>query len=327
MTAPRAVGVRLPYDAVPEVVRAWVEGTLGSPVVAVAEQVGGMSPGCASRLTCADGTRAFVKAVGASLNPDTPGLFRREIGVLEHIGDHALWARMLASYDDGDWVGLLIEDVEGRHPDFTEPGELDAVLAGTDRLSEVLQSREVPASVDLVDVGSVLGKWAETLATLPEAPAAAPVPAWLRDDPYGWADVLRAQADLPMPHVAHWDIRVDNLLRRPGGEIVFVDWGAAARGPAWADPLLARLERMDEPWFDESIGSSPALVEAGDDVVTAFLAGFGAHLAVRSVVAVDVNLPTLNDFRIRESRRMLGAVGRRTGRTPQADLGARDASR
>ncbi|MCF6379635.1 hypothetical protein L2K70_18645 [Nocardioides KLBMP 9356] len=49
-------------------------------------------------------------------------------------------------------------------------------------------------------------------------------------------------------------------------------------------------------------------------MVTAFLAGFGAHLAVRSVVAVDVNLPTLNDFRIAESRRMLGAVARRTRR-------------
>jgi len=108
----------------------------------------------------------------------------------------------------------------------------------------------------------------------------------LRTDPHGWAEVLRDHAARPMPHVAHWDIRVDNLLRRPGGEIVFVDWGMAARGPAWA--------------------------------VTAFLAGMGAHLAVRSVVAVDVNLPTLNEFRIRESRRMLDAVSRRTGRTPPA---------
>ena len=90
MTAPRAVGVRLTYDAVPAAVRAWVEEQLGSPVVATAEQVGGMSPGCATRLTCADGTRAFVKAVGAELNPDTPGLFRREIGVLRHLGEHEL---------------------------------------------------------------------------------------------------------------------------------------------------------------------------------------------------------------------------------------------
>ncbi|HYH72979.1 MAG TPA: hypothetical protein VD764_07155 [Nocardioides sp.] len=319
MTAPRAIGVRLPYDGVPAPVRAWVEDTLGSPVVDMVEQVGGMSPGCATRLTCADGTRAFVKAVGAALNPDTPGLFRREVGVLEHIGAHDLWARLLASYDDGDWVALLIEDVEGRHPDFFDEAELGAVLDGTDRLSEVLQSLDVPATIDLVDVGFVLGKWADTLDTLPDAPSQAPVPEWLRTDPYGWADVLREQAARPMPHVSHWDIRVDNLLRRPGGEIVFVDWGAAARGPAWADPLLARLERMDEPWFDTSIDSSPALVEAGDEVVTAFLAGFGAHLAVRSLVAADVNLPTLNDFRIRESRRMLDAVARRTGRPSSAE--------
>ena len=316
VTAPRAIGVRLPYDGVPPPVRAWVERTLGSPVVGVAEQVGGMSPGCATRLTCADGTRAFVKAVGAALNPDTPTLFRREIGVLEHIGEHELWARLLASYDDGDWVALLIEDVEGRHPDFTDDAELEAVLEGTDRVAEVLQQRDVPADVPLVEVRSVFGKWADCLATLDDAPAEAPLPEWLRDDPYGWADVLREHSTRPMSQVAHWDIRVDNLLRRPGGEIVFVDWGTAARGPAWVDPLLARLERVDEPWFDRSIASSPALAAAGDDAVTAFVAGFAAHMAVRSVTAVDVNLPTLNDFRITESRRMLDAVSRRTGRPP-----------
>jgi hypothetical protein len=188
------------------------------------------------------------------------------------------------------------------------------VLTGTDRLSEVLQDRDVPSSVDLVDVSHRFRVWAESLATLADAPEETPVPAWLREDPEGWAGVLHEQAALPMPHVVHWDIRVDNLLRRPSGEVVFVDWGTAARGPAWADPLLARLERVEEPWFDASTASSRALTEAGDEVVTAFLAGFGAHLAVRSVVAVDVNLPTLNDFRIQESRRMLEAVARRTGR-------------
>ncbi|NPC43148.1 hypothetical protein [Nocardioides sp. zg-1230] len=314
MTAPRAVGVRLTYDAVPAAVRSWVDEQLGSPVVATAEQVGGMSPGCATRLTCADGTRAFVKAVGAELNPDTPVLFRREIGVLHHLGEHELWARLLASYDDGAWVALLIEDVEGRHPDFADAAELESVLTGVERLAEVLQRRDVPASVDLVDVAHVFGKWAHCLATLADAPAATPVPDWLRSDPEGWAEVLHHHAALPMPHVAHWDIRVDNLMRRPGGEVVFVDWGTAARGPSWADPLLARLERVDDPWFDTSAASSPALAAAGEEAVTAFLAGFGAHLAVRSVVAVDVNLPTLNDFRIRESRRMLEAVARRSGR-------------
>ena len=313
MTAPRAVGVRIGYAAVPAAVREWVDQVLGSPVVATAEQVGGMSPGCATRVTCADGTRAFVKAVGAELNPDTPGLFRREVGVLDHLGEHELWARLLASYDDGAWVALLIEDVEGRHPDFTDEAEREAVLVGTDRLVAVLRERDVPASVELVDVSHVFRKWADSLDALADSAAETPVPSWLRPDPYGWADVLRKHAARPMPHVAHWDIRVDNLLRRPTGEVVFVDWGTTARGPAWVDPLLARLERVDDPWFDTSIALSPALLEAGDDAVTAFLAGFAAHLAMRSVAAVDVNLPTLNDFRIRESRRILAGVARRTG--------------
>lgn len=314
MTAPRAVGVRLTYDAVPAAVRAWVDEQLGSPVVATAEQVGGMSPGCATRLTCADGTRVFVKAVGAELNPDTPGLFRREVGVLRHLGEHELWARLLASYDDGAWVALLIEDVEGRHPDFADPAELESVLTGVDRLSAVLQERSVPASVPLVELSQRFRLWAETLDSLPEAPAEAPVPGWLHGEAPAWAARLRDLAEQPDSHVVHWDIRVDNLLRRPDGRMVFLDWGMAARGPAWADPLLARLERVDAPWFDDSLTGSPALAAAGDEVVTAFLAGFGAHLAVRSVVAVDVNLPTLNDFRIRESRRMLDAVARRSGR-------------
>ena len=325
MTAPRAAGVRAGFAQVPASVRQWVDVTLGSPVVHAQEMVGGMSPGCATRVRAADGRRVFVKAVGAELNPDTPNLFRREVAVLRAIGSCDLWATLIASYDDGQWVALMIEDVEGRHPDFTDDAELQSVLTGTDRLSEVLQDRDAPPAAALVDVAHVFRKWADCLGALDHAPPEAPVPGWLRADAHRWATVLREHADRPMSHVAHWDIRVDNLVRRPGGEIVFVDWGAAARGPAWADPLLARLERVDEPWFDASLSSSPALSAAGDDAVTAFLAGFGAHLAVRSVTAVDVNLPTLNEFRIRESRRLLEAASRRTGQASVADLGASEA--
>lgn len=114
----------------------------------------------------------------------------------------------------------------------------------------------------------------------------------------------------------HWDIRDDNLLVRPTGEIVFLDWGAAGVGADWLDPLLARLERVESPWFDASLATSPALARAGDDAVTAWLAGFGTFLAWRAVTAVDVNLPTIGEFRRRESRRFLGAAARRLGLDP-----------
>jgi hypothetical protein len=93
--------VRTAYREIPARVRDWVSEALGSPVVSWDEQTGGMSPGCATRLVTADGTRAFVKAVGAELNPDSPSLFRREVEALGLIGDDPLWADLVASYDDG----------------------------------------------------------------------------------------------------------------------------------------------------------------------------------------------------------------------------------
>ena len=140
----------------------------------------------------------------------------------------------------------------------------------------------------------------------------APVPAWVRADAPAWAARTRALSEEPMNTLVHYDIRIDNLLqRRPTGEIVFLDWGAAGIGPDWLDPLLARLERVDQDWFDASLASSAALARAGDEAVTTWLVGIGTHLAVRSVTAVDVNLPTLQEFRRTESARFLGAAARR----------------
>ena len=323
MTAPRAVGVRAPYVSMPEVVRGWVDDTLGSPVVEAVDQVGGMSPGCATRLRCADGTRAFVKAVGTDLNPDTPTLFRREITALTVLGSDPLWAGLLASYDDGDRVALLLEDVEGTHPDLADDATMEQLLVATDELGAVLRSR-----VDIADVRHLVGGvmrahgltdqqatfrlWLsafDELGALPDAP----VPAWVRADAAGWRERMAELANEPSETLVHWDIRVDNLLQRPTGEIVFLDWGAAGVGRAWLDPLLARLERVDQPWFDRSLAASPPLAAIGDDAVTTWLVGIGTNLAVRAVTAVDVNLPTLAAFRRTESARFLGAAARRLG--------------
>jgi len=314
---PRAVGVRAPYAAIPAPVRTWVEATLGSPVVHAAEQVGGMSPGCATRLTCADGTRAFVKAVGAELNPETPAMFRREITVLGLIGSDPMWADLLASYDDGGWVALLLEDVKGRHPDLADDAVMDRLLTATDSLGTRLAERvPTPPRADPTDgglnhMGRVFAKWADSLSHLDVVPEEL-LPGWVRRSAPGIrADLVALAESDQHHHLVHWDIRNDNLLQRPGGELVFVDWGMAAVGPDWLDPLLTRLERAEHPWFDSSLASSPALRAVGDDAVTTWLAGFGAFLAWRAVTAVDVNLPTLGEFRRTESRRILGAAARR----------------
>ena len=321
VTAPRAVGVRLPYAEVPRRVRDWVDRELGSPVATYEEQVGGMSPGCATRVVGADGSRAFVKAVGPELNPDSPTLFRREIEVLDLIGENPLWASLRASYDDGAWVALLLEDVPGGHPDLGDDAEMDVLLTATDRLVSTLGSVRVPetaaratnvAQPGLIDVRARFRAWASALDHLADLPEDL-VPDEVRRDP---ARLRRLVALLLEgdDQLSHWDIRVDNLLRPGPGRIVFVDWGSAGVGPAWNDPLLARFERVEDRWFDESVARSPVLAEAGDEVVTAFLVAFGAALAWQSTRAPsDIGLPTLNEFRRTQARRALTAAARRLG--------------
>jgi hypothetical protein len=296
--------------------RAWVDEVLGSPVVSTHEQVGGMSPGNATRVVCADGTRAFVKAVGAELNPLSPGIYRREVTVLQLLGRHELWAGLLGSRDEDGWVVLVLDDVEGAHPDLADDTVMARLLDTVERMPQVLAERVpvVPApdpdAGGLNDLGRLFGAWAAAFPLLGDVPERL-APRWLVERADELGARVRAMADLPMEHLVHWDIRNDNLLQRPDGSLVLVDWGQAGVGPDWVDPLLARLERVDDPWFDDSLAESPALARAGDDLVTTWLLGFGGALAWRAHTAVDVNLPTLNDFRISESRRLLAAARRR----------------
>ncbi|MEZ5097453.1 MAG: aminoglycoside phosphotransferase family protein [Nocardioides sp.] len=319
MSDRHAVGVRATWPEMPQPIRLWLANLLGSRFVAVEEQRGGMSPGCATRIACADGTRVFVKVVGRPLNPDTPNLFRREVTALDLIGSHPLWAGLLAVWDDDDWVAVVLEDVQGRHPDLHDDVDLAWLLRATDELTEVLAER-VPdpppprprdgGLADLHDKWRV--QWPESLERLAAVRPAA-VPEWLLERVDDVRDHLALLADQTERRLVHADIRSDNLLVRPSGQLVFLDWGMATVGPGWVDPLLARLERVEDPWFDASVQACPALADAGDDVVTAFLLGIGCHVAWLSTTPVDASLPTLSAFRVAESRRFLAGAARRLG--------------
>src|SRR6476646_477055 len=116
-----------------------MERALGSVVVSAATQQGGFSPDVAARLVTASGRRAFVKAVGPSLNPKTPSLFRPEITAVQAIGPLPSAPALYDVYDDGDWVGLLFEDIEGRLPAHPwEQADADRVLDAVAELTEAL---------------------------------------------------------------------------------------------------------------------------------------------------------------------------------------------
>ena len=266
----RPSAVRAPWTAMPEHVRDWVADELGSPVVEAADQVGGMSPGCATRLVCEPtARRAFVKAVGTELNPKTPVLFRREVTALSLLGSHELWADLRASYDDGDWVAILLEDVEGTHPDLDDDATMDILLRETDGWARCWPSgcptrrhptRTTAGSADLRREASTSGP--TRVARAGEIPADL-LPDWVRHDTATWEPLVRALADHERPARAlgHPQRQPPRAPHRRAG---LPRLGRVGGRPAWLDPLLARLERVEQPWFDDALASSPALVAAGD---------------------------------------------------------------
>jgi hypothetical protein len=139
------MGRRISWRQVPEHVRSAVEASLGSDVVEAVTQEGGYSPGAAVRVRLACGGRAFVKALGVDLHPASVGLYRNEAETMRHLPADLPVARLLDVYDDGDWVALVYEDVEGRHPEIPwRSDELDRVAGAIADLGAALDPSPWP---------------------------------------------------------------------------------------------------------------------------------------------------------------------------------------
>ncbi len=223
--------------------RAWVDRALGSVVVSAATQQGGFSPGVAARLVTASGRRAFVKAVGTSLNPKTPSLFRQEIVAVQAIGPLPSAPALYDVYDDGDWVGLLFEDIEGRLPPHPwEQPDADRVL---DAVSELTDG---PGPV------AVAGR-----AHRRRTECGVPESVGQRDRrrsrtyPPGWPAGRRSWRSWPGPGcvrsprakaLAHWDLRADNIILTDD-RVVFIDWAHPALAPHWADTVILQADMRE----------------------------------------------------------------------------------
>ena len=145
-------------------------------------------------------------------------------------------ARLLGCYDDGEWVALVLEDIQGRHPTTPwVPEELDWILTVLKDLAGLLTPPPLPDVESAADfLAENFGGWHRIAADPPT-------------DLHPWTaqhlDELRRLAEqglaaLTGDTLVHTDIRADNILLSPQGRITIVDWPWACRGPAWLDTLL-----------------------------------------------------------------------------------------
>jgi hypothetical protein len=307
-----AAGVHLPWADVPSVVQAWAAGVGGGRPERVRDLQGGFSPGAAARLDCPGGA-LFVKAVGAELNPDSPAMHRREARVSAALPASSTFPRLLDTYDDGTWVALAFEAIEGLPP--RHPWEAVQLAAAVDALG-AMHAALTPSPVPQLEPAELylrhlFGGWAE-LAAAHLAPDGL--------DPWARAHLPRLAeleshwpAACAGPTLVHGDVRSDNILFGPRG-VVFVDWPHAVVGTpvfdlvAWAPSVVLEGGSKPEQLLDHH---APSRV-ADPDVVTVLLAAVCGFFVTHSFHSPPPGLPTLRAFQAAQGEVALAWLKRRT---------------
>ncbi|HKA68514.1 MAG TPA: phosphotransferase [Actinomycetes bacterium] len=302
---PLAAGVRIGWTQLPESVRVWVESTLGAPVDTATNQVGGFSPGVAARLTTADGSRAFLKAVGTELNPDSVGLHRRELAAMSELPSMPQAPALVAGYDSGDWVGLLMEDIPGRKP--TLPwirSELRRVLDTVADVSAQLTPSPWPDAPATVD--TLTGAFVHWRALAAEPPGDLD-PYWLaRLDDLAVLEEHAAEAGRG-ESLIHLDVRADNVLLTQRAGAVLVDWAWASIGAPWVDVVLLLLNvALYGPHsvaeLDEIVASHPLSRGIDPWLITLVVLGMTGLLESRSRAEPPPGLPTIRGWQRHAAR-------------------------
>ncbi|WP_439692778.1 phosphotransferase [Curtobacterium sp. SP.BCo] len=295
---------RTTWTEVPATVRAQVEDTLGGRIVRADSQASGFSPGGADRVVTADGRRAFVKTLARSRNADGFRLHEQEARVMAHLPSSVQAPRLLATpretVDGDDWIALVLEDVDGRHPGGTPDGsDVAAVLDALHTLP--LATGDLATLPRLADeLAEEFGAWDRMLADgLPEVVprhVAASAPAFARA-------AGSATASVDGGHLAHVDCRADNLLVDAAGHVWVVDWPWASVGAHWFDPLTYLLDvlvRGEDTDVERHLATHPVFAGLPSPTVDAVLAGLAGTFFEKASRPAVPNMPTLRDFQRRE---------------------------
>jgi hypothetical protein len=292
---------RIGWAELPGRVRAGVEQILGSPVVEATGQQGGFSPGTADRVLSASGKRAFVKAVSTQPNEHSPGIHRKEAAVAAALPAGVPAPSLIGTFDDGEWVALVLSDVEGRHPhvpwhDIEIQLVLDALLkiASTPLPTDL---RRLPSLGD--ELADPFRGWTRIRRSPPED-----CDPWILRN-IDTLDRLAEQGlrDVAGGSLAHTDVRADNILITAANGAVLVDWPWAAVGAPWVDALTVLVNvRVFDASFDGDaiLASHGVFKDATAENVNGFLSGLAAYFIDAARQPPPSGLPTLRAFQQRQ---------------------------
>ena len=294
----RATARRPRWEQLPHAVRAAIEVAAGSEVITTWSAGTGFTPGFASRLDLADGTRIFVKA--ASSADDTQhgwpisNAYReelRKLSLLSHdIGAPALqWHRELEAEGE-QWIVLGFEYADATPPRRPWRAEqlrsvLDAFVEHASELAVVPPELELESLAD-----HLLATYPERLERIGDLEGDSE---WL-----GVVANLCAEGweQLAGTGVVHMDLRDDNVLINDAGRVWFVDWNWPVMGPPWVDPVCILLSaRGDGLDVETLVAEHPSLRDVPPRAINCLLAVLWSFWGAAKHEAVPLGSPHLRD--------------------------------
>jgi Ser/Thr protein kinase RdoA (MazF antagonist) len=280
---------RLRWNKVPESTRAAIEALVGGRVAAAENRAGGFSPGLASRLTLDDGRRVFVKAMDGDAWPLECAAYRAEALVVRSLPASLPAPAFIGSFDDGRWVVLALEAIDGLQPD--EPWDRET-LARAVRAAVELTEAVTPSPVALPREHPRLGGWIELAAGATGLARLAEVSMWAADI---LSDLVVLEADglaaAQGSSLVHFDLYPHNMLVT-ADRIVFVDWPHARLGAPIVDLIMllssAAADGIDPEPFLQTYAAA-----ADPFAVDAILAAHAGFLLAGGLLPVPSGLEAI----------------------------------
>lgn len=278
---------RLDWKFLPKEVRALVEDELGSPVVKAESQSNGFTPGFASVVTGADGSRAFIKAASKVAQAEVAASYSAEIDKVVGF-DGGVPAPTLEWFSRAQsWVLLGYEAVPARQP--RRPWRLPDLNRALDLAEAIVDA--LPAA----PAGLALGVLVDELPSLVTGWDAVPRSWPHRAEAAELAAVLLTE---PADQVVHADLRDDNILFAEDGRTLACDWNWPALGTSWQDSLDLLISAYGDGLDVDAVLRERRLTAEVDPVsIDAWLAGvcgFMLEACQRPVPATSPHLRTHN---------------------------------
>jgi Phosphotransferase enzyme family len=297
------------WGDLPPSVRGQIEDLVGDEVAGAENCQGGFSPGFASRLTLASGKRAFAKAVDGREWPSQVPMYRDEAHVAATLPARLPAPRFLGSRDDGRWVIMAFECIEGAEPLRPwRPADLARVVATAARMSVAAS----PSPVQVPSHHPRLGGWLEISA---EPTLRARLDGFSR-----WAarelDELIALEERGLvaargATLVHFDALPHNIVLTRD-RVYFVDWPHARLGAPFIDLLML----LTTAWADgidpePLLTSQPIMRVTAPADVDAVLAAFAGFCLVGGLGTIESGLQPIAAAKRELGRGALGWLQRR----------------